>query len=84
MWIGIALVITTSGGFVTQAAPFFSEVECRASVLRITRDAEKSAKVLAYRLECIDAGTLTLTPTGHKAANDAEAATAKPPSKVTP
>jgi len=60
MWIGIALVVTASGGFVTQAQPFFTEAECKAQTAYVIGELEKSQGAKAYRLDCVDAATLTV------------------------
>ena len=58
MFIGIALVITMSGQYVTQAQPFDTKAQCVSQIRRIASDARKSEKVLAFRLECVEAGGL--------------------------
>jgi hypothetical protein len=62
MWIGIALVITASGSFVTQAVPFFTEAECRAQSTYAAAELAKSENARAYRLDCINGDTLTKKP----------------------
>jgi len=62
MWVGIALVITMSGNYVTQASPFSTKQECVAATSRIAEDAQKSERVLAFRLECVEDKALHFKP----------------------